>query len=155
MNYLELFWCFLLSTRPFLPTFEGGWIFIWTSWLLVMYSQQYFNAMFLHSVSFFENIWLTTTFTFHWAFMNDFIPYFLHSATFQFTNWANINFGSWTLLLFWVISLSVPWCALLICISISLNVYGRLISDVKIQPIFLRYPPRFCLVFGLSSWTLG
>ena len=70
MNYLEHFnvshlpwdlFCLLLRVAGYSS-------FIWTSWLLVMYSRWYFNAPLLHSVSSFKNIWLTTTFTFRRAF---------------------------------------------------------------------------------------
>ena len=82
---------------------------------------------FLCSLSSFKNIW--HTFFFCWAFR---MTLFLTSCTtLQFKNWANINFGPCTLLLVWVISLPVTLCALLICISISSYVYGRLASVVK------------------------
>ena len=92
--------------------------------------RQYFNAPFLHSVSSFENIWLITTFnfcqTFRWMTL-----LCTYSTTLQVTNWTNIGFGPHTHFLFCEISLSVSQCALLIYISISSYVYGRLIFVVK------------------------
>ena len=104
--------------------------FIWMSCFIVMYCWQYFKALFFHSVNYFENMWLTITSTcrkiFRWTTLLG-----TFSTSLQFTNWANIGFGPRTLLLVCVTSLSVPRYVLLICISNSSYVYGRLNSDVK------------------------